>query len=240
MQAHNNASRIKQWIKRRVIMKDNCRKVLMMGLVMLALIGMAAVGVSSADQTDYVDEQGGRAWQDMPECARNSIACHPPGVPVAVLQSGRGFALKDNESHVLRINVENLIPLEPMFVRGLMSSNRTLEQIREEIENKGGAIVQRGSMRLDQSMYSLTNIELTPSSNNTTVLQADVADPGQDSNHNNTAIVGNIRATISPLEGEVIGKGWLEMNDSTHTGRYTVLLNMQPPMHRAGMKGPGR
>jgi len=95
-------------------------------------------------------------------------------------------------------------------------------------------------MRLDQSMYSLTNIELTPSSNNTTVLQADVADPGQDSNHNNTAIVGNIRATISPLEGEVIGKGWLEMNYSTHTGRYTVLLNMQPPMHRVGMKGPGR
>jgi hypothetical protein len=240
MQAHNNASTIKQWIKRRVIMKDNCRKVLMMGLVMLALIGMAAVGVSSADQTDYVDEQGGRAWQDMPECARNSIACHPPGVPVAVLQSGRGFALKDNESHVLRINVENLIPLEPMFVRGLMSSNKTLEQIREEIENKGGAIVQRGSMRLDQRMYSLTNIELTPSSNNTTVLQADVVDPGKDSNPSDAVIVGRIRATISPRDGEVIGRGWLEMNDGSHAGRFEVLLDMQPPMHRAGMKMPRR
>lgn len=221
-------------------MTDICRKVLMAGLVMLALIGMAAVGISSADQINYVDEHGKRAMQDLPECARNSMACHPPGVPVAVLQSGRGFALKDNESHVLRLNVENLLPLEPMFVRSLMSSNKTLEQIREEIKTSGGEIVQRGSMRLDQSMYCLINIELTPSSNSTTALQADVVDPGQDSNLNNTAIVGRIRATISPLEGEVIGKGWLEMNDSTHKGRYTVLLDMQPPMHRAGMKGARR
>jgi hypothetical protein len=217
-------------------MTDICRKVLMAGLVMLALIGMTAGGISSADPINYVDEHGKRAMQDLPECARNSMACHPPGVPVAVLQSGRGFALKDNESHVLRLNVENLLPLEPMFVRSLMSSNKTLEQIREEIQTSGGEIVQRGNLRLDQSIYCLNNIELTPSSNSTTVLQADVVDPVQDSNLNNTVIVGRIRATISPFEGEVIGKGWLEMNDSTHTGRYTLLLDMQPPMHRAGMR----
>jgi len=240
MQAHNNAGTIKVGIKRRVVMTDICRKVLMAGLVVLALIGMTAGVISSADQFNYVDDHGKRAMQDLPECARNSMACHPPGVPVAVLQSGRGFALKDNESHVLRLNVENLLPLEPMFVRSLMSSNKTLEQIREEIQTSDGEMVQRGSMRLDQSMYCLTNIELTPSSNSTTVLQADVVDPGQDSNLNNTVIVGRIRATISTLEGEVIGKGWLEMNDSTHTGRYTVLLDMQPLMHRAGMKGPRR
>jgi hypothetical protein len=221
-------------------MIDICRKILRVGLAMLALISMAAVGFSEADQIYDGDEHGGRARQDLPECARNSMACHPPGVPVDVLQSGRGFALKDNESHVLRLNVENLLPLEPIFVRSLMSSNRTLEEIKDEIQTAGGEMVQRGSMRLDRSIYSLMNIELTPSSDNTTVLQADVVDPGRGSSINNTVIVGRIRATISPLDGEVIGKGWLEMNDSGHMGRYTVLLDMQPPMHKAGMMVPRR
>jgi len=59
----------------------------------------------------------------------------PMGVPIEVLQSGRGFALKDNESHVLRLNVWRLSrPMDPTQIRTLLASNKSLDEIRKEIQ----------------------------------------------------------------------------------------------------------
>ena len=77
----------------------------------------------------------------------------PEGVPIEVIYSGRGFALRDNQSHVLRLNIESILPLEPMQVRDLLASNKSLEEIREEIRSREGEAIIRGGLRLDKIIY---------------------------------------------------------------------------------------
>ena len=76
-------------------------------------------------------------------------ACYPPmGTPIELLISGRGHALKENETHILKTNVERLIPLEAMYVRSLLASNMNIEEISENIRAKEGEAVYHGNMLL--------------------------------------------------------------------------------------------
>jgi len=150
------------------------------------------------------------------------------GVPIEVLQSGRGFALKDNESHVLRLNVETLRPMDPTQIRTLLASNKSLDEIREEIQAREDETTYRGSLMLDRSIYPLGNIEMIPLGNNSTDLRADLADPSLASADSEIAIVGSISVIIATSEGGIVGKGELELSQTQHTGKYTVLLDMQP------------
>ncbi len=69
-------------------------------------------------------------------------ACYPPkGNSIELLINGRGHALKDNETHILKINVERLIPVDAMYVRRLLASNVNIEEISENIRAKEGEAV---------------------------------------------------------------------------------------------------
>jgi hypothetical protein len=155
---------------------------------------------------------------------------HSKGVPVEVLIRGRGFAMKNNETHTLRINVERLMPLEPMAMRRLISSNKSIEEIRENILTKGGPPIYHGNMRLDWRNYILINIKVTPSDDSTTIVTADVIDPNLDVKSNKPVTLGQIAIDIAPSHGGMIGKGDLHINSGQHTGSYTILLEMIPPM----------
>ncbi len=218
------------------------------GLAALLFFCLVTTGFSQPDQISKemgYDGQTGRdeRLQDAAPggFAMNPMPCHPPGLPVDVIHSGSGFALLGNESHVLRLNVEALLPLEPMYIRKLLASNKTLSEIRDEIEAKTGETVYRGSIRLDRSIYPLVNLRLLYSSENITELKADVARPGSGPREKETAIAGRIDVTIAPSEGGMIGKGELELEGK---GRFNVLLDMQPHMRERCMnrteKGEGR
>lgn len=156
------------------------------------------------------------------------------GVPVEVLYSGHGFALRDNESHILRLKVEAIMPLEPGQIRGLLASNKSLEEIRDDIRAKEGEKTNRGSMILDRSIYPLINIAVSAFGNNSTVLKADLADLGPLSTANDTAILGGISVVISPSDGGMIGKGELHIDQGPLAARYSLLIDMEP--HRNGKK----
>jgi hypothetical protein len=155
----------------------------------------------------------------------------PMGVPVEVLFSGHGFALVDNESHILRLKVESILPLEPDQIKDLLASNKSLEEIRDDILAKEGEKTNRGSMVLDRSIYPLINIVVSPFGNNSTTLKADLADSGQLSNATDTAILGSISMTISPSDGGMIGKGELRIQQGLPAARYSLLIDMDPSRH---------
>jgi hypothetical protein len=160
----------------------------------------------------------------------------PMGVPLEVLYSGHGFALEDNESHILRLKVETIMPLQPDQIRDLLSSNKSLEEIRDEIrvkEDETGEVAFRGSMILDRDIYPLVNIVISTTGNNSTAIRASLADTGQQPS-NETTNMGNISVIISPAEGGMIGNGELEVDNGPRTNRYSLLLDMEPP--RQGQK----
>jgi hypothetical protein len=210
------------------------RRSLFMGLMVLLFFSLIGTGFSQPpDQVLRDSGHNGqmghdeRMDQNRPdERMMRSPPCQPLGLPVDVIHSGSGFALLGNESHKLRLNVEALMPLEPMYIRNLLASNKTLAEIRDEIEANEGETTYRGSIRLDRDIYPLVNLRLGTPSDNITTVAADVASPGM-SPDNETRILGMIDVTISPSEGGLIGKGELELNGK---GRYNVLLDMQPRM----------
>ncbi|MDD3551914.1 MAG: hypothetical protein AB7V52_08675, partial [Methanothrix sp.] len=68
-----------------------------------------------------------------------------------------------------------------------------------------------------------------PGSNNSTLLEADLADMNSLSAGNDSAILGRINLTISSCIEGTTGRGDLEIDRPPHEGRYFVLLDMEPP-----------
>jgi hypothetical protein len=154
------------------------------------------------------------------------------GVLVDVFNSGRGFALKGDESHLLRFDVESIRYIEPLNMRTLLSSNKSLEEIRQEIEAKDGNTTYRGRIMLDSEIYPLQSIVASLSGDNITTVDADVAEPMFCEAHSDeTTIAGHITVTTYPSDSGSIGKGNLTIDNGQYSGSYNVLLNMLSPMH---------
>lgn len=156
----------------------------------------------------------------------------PKGIPIGFLISGRGFALKDNETHVLKANVERLMPLEPMAMRKVLAYEKNIEDIRNEIRVKEGKAVYHGTMLLDRKFYPLVNIDVfPPDDNNDMLLTAAVADHNLEYGDEETImVVGNMTLTIVPsVNGDLVGEGKLIINSVQHSGTYRILLDILPP-----------
>ena len=103
----------------------------LLGLLLMVLTGMATGqaggGGGQADPADggafHDGESAGQHGQD---------GGFPTGVPVEVLHSGNGFALRGNDSFLLRLKVESLLPLKASQIQSLLQSNKSLEEIRVE------------------------------------------------------------------------------------------------------------
>ncbi len=219
-------------------MIDVCKKFLYMALASLVFVGLTGICLAEPNQTNNVD--GSRERMN-PEkgygMMMNQNAGLPMGVPVDVVYSGHGFALRGNESHILRLKVENILPLEPGQIRGLLASNKSLEEIRNDIQAKEGEETYRGSVILDHSIYPLIEIATT-GKDNTTSMNAYLADLDLLSATNGTATLGSISVTVSPSDGGMIGRGELNLGSGPQAGNYSVLLDMEPPRHGNG-HGPG-
>ncbi len=175
-----------------------------------------------------------------------STSNSPEADIVGSILSGKGFALKDNETHVLRMHVELVKNIDPIYLRNLLGSNKSVEEIKEKLIAKKGNVTLRGSMSLDGNIYPLVNIKFMPSGDNATIVDADVAEhhskaasdkmaespPMMEPPHNDkTRIAGHIKVTVISSRGGLIGNGVLIMSSDVYSGKYTVLLTIAEPEH---------
>jgi hypothetical protein len=217
-------------------MIDVCRRILFMALAGLLFVSLTGMCLAEPNQTGNFDGSRGRMNPEKGYgMMQSQNAGLPMGVPVYLVYSGHGFALRGNESHILRLKVEAILPLEPGQIRGLLASNKTLEEIRDDIRAKEGLETYRGSAMLDRSIYPLIEIESTPDGDNTTTIKADLADLDLTSAANGTATLGSISVTVSPTDGGMIGRGELDLIRGPQAGIYSVLLDMEPPRHEWDM-----
>ena len=148
-------------------------------------------------------------------------------VPIRVVHSGHGFALKeDDEFHVLRVHITRVRHLQPMYVRGLMAKGLNIKEIRAEIEKQRGQYFYRGYLRLGGKHYRLVNMSFDAiETNGNRVFNADIA-----ARLDNTEIIaGHISIAVMRYEGLWAGDGNLSMDEGEYTGEYRVLLTVLPP-----------
>jgi len=150
------------------------------------------------------------------------------GAPVGIIfHHWQGFALMGDQSYILRISIESVRPVGPVNVRKLLASNKTLDEVGKEILAEEGNVTYRGHLRLGESTYLLTNVEVTLARSNIT-LSADLNEPlEKPADSNSTETVGRIIVNTTSDEGELKGHGKLTIAKGQLIGSYQVLLDMQ-------------
>lgn len=163
----------------------------------------------------------------------------PPGL-ISIVLSEAGFALGDEEEVLpLRLQVERVRGVDPSRIRRLLGENRTLGEIRAEIEGAEGEYAYRGNLRLGRSSYLLDRINLTAEGGNTT-LEADLMVPVGGWGSIPPAPGGGLeaagRASIETIrrEGSEIRVGRLVIFGGADAGSYAVILS---PAAGRGMGG---
>jgi hypothetical protein len=146
---------------------------------------------------------------------------------IEIHQAGKGFAISDNQNHILWMNIEGQMNPDPAEIQKLISENKTLAQIKSDIKAKMDAEISaanyNGSLRLGESDYNLANIKVTPSKDNSTTIEADVVGPKANAKDKPTTNAGHITVTASRQENSTIGEGTLTMNAGD---KYNVLMDM--------------
>ena len=149
------------------------------------------------------------------------------GAPAGIIfHNWQGFALKGDQSYILRVSIESVRPVGPVNIRKLLASNKTLEEVGKEILAEEGNATYRGHLRLGESTYWLTNIEVKLARSNLT-LSADLTEPLENpAASNSTEIVGRITVNTTSYLGERKGQGNLIIAKGLLIGSYRVLLDM--------------
>jgi hypothetical protein len=171
------------------------------------------------------------------ESAAIAQVTHFNGDPVEVLHSGRGLALIGNESHTLRLSVESLRPIEPMHMRNLLTSNTSLDEIRAALDTIEGGAKFDGTMKLDENIYTLVDIKIIQSGENSSSLDANVVEPAFGAAViNEMMVVGHITLGIVSSGIDFMANGELTINRGPQAGSYLAFLDMQPPVRSTSMK----
>lgn len=164
------------------------------------------------------------------------------------LQSWRGFATNDKESHVLTVSIESTSTVDPVQIRKLMEAHAGLDEIYSQVGKVQSGVVSKGYLRLgkvitgakinpngtgiteftagDQEIYELVNMKMNPSENYT-VIDSDIADRGYSEKNSTAKIEGHITlnaADLDPTHYAELSEGQLTMNGGLFAGKYKVLL----------------
>ncbi len=202
------------------------KRLLFIGLTALGLLGL------SGESTAQIVDIGG-----LTEAPRDKMAQDNPIIVIPPKNMERapldfhiwsGFALKDNESYILRISIESIRPVGPMGARRFLASNMTIEEIKKEILTKEGNLTYKGHIKVGESAYRLVNINMTHDSKNFT-LNAIIADLKKSLEHEIIATnVGHIEVNATSNEGTIKGQGEMILTDGPRIGRYQLMINMDP------------
>jgi hypothetical protein len=186
-----------------------------------ALLVLSLLGIGSAAAREV---QKGKAADGISEAIAPDDATN---VPIMVVYRGYGFALKGagEEIHMLRILIFKVQSIDPPYIRDLMEEDKSIEEIKGEIIERGWASFYRGDMRFAEEHYGLENISLTRDrEGDNLTINADVMLPLQGSESGERA--GTISITVMDYEGMRIGKGKLTM----YGEEYQVLLDVLPSL----------
>lgn len=203
------------------------RRFLFLALTAIGLVSLIPVFDA---QTAETGEMG-----DVPrnELGQNSAATYAQpfgnveGGPAGLIfHHWHGFALKGDQSYILRISIESVRPVEPINVRKLLASNKTIDEVGKEILSQEGKLTYRGHLKLGESTYWMTNIEVGLDQNNIS-LKAELNEPlGNPDSVNSTEAAGRITVNTTGNEGELKGQGSLIITKGQLIGNYQVLLDM--------------
>ncbi len=202
-------------------MESKHRRILCMGVVTALLLSIAGTGVAAAQQV----HRGARGLS-LAGVAEEISTNEALKVPIRVIHSGYGFALSGDEFHVLRMHIVRARHIRPIYIRGLMEENKSIEEIRAEIMGAGWTPFYRGHLRLGENHYLLVNISIGDQGE-ARIVNADVRERGEDGE-----TVGKISVTVMDYEGLRIGDGTLTMSEGEYSGEYRVLLDILPPLRR--------
>jgi hypothetical protein len=235
-------------------MKSVIKPLALVGIVAMCLIVMPALSMPTGDSTktqcNSSDKSNGNAYRpEMRTMWNPAMESHgighmgmmegknAPWNGTGVMKFskiGSGFATSGDQYHVLRMNIVGNVTLNPANLKKLVSENKTLGQIKSdmkaELNSELVAGSYKGSLHLSQNSYNLMNVKLTPSKDNSTIFDADVAGPKLNAKDNPNTIVGHITVTASRHENSTIGEGTLTMNSGQYSGQYKVLLQMNHAM----------
>ena len=214
-------------------MKPALRRALGLWMAMMLLICLVGTGIA-------FPSEGGRGAEDqclvdvpgLVLCQIADMGHHGDGPPVliSIVRSERGFALgPDDVTLPVRLQVEKVRWIDPSRVRRLLGENRTLGEIKAEIEGDDQAYGYRGSMRLDMAHYLLENLNVTLEERNSTLV-AELMEPVwgviPTSSEPGLEMAGRISIrTCHQVDGSGIGVGSLVIFGGPYAGSYVVVLD---------------
>lgn len=234
-------------------MKSKIKTMAILGLVFICLFAMPAhsmpAGNGASKSNCNISDKNCNAWaggMGNPEMAMHKMcsaemnnwknASWNKTGEIEIYQAGKGFAIGDNQNHLLYMNIEGKMNPDPAEIQKLISDNKTIAQIKSDIKAKMdtqiSATSYNGSLRLGESNYNLASIKVALSKDNSTTIEADVVGPKVNPEDKPTTIVGHITVTASRKENSTIGEGTLTISAGQNSGKYKVLIEMG---HAKGM-----
>lgn len=131
---------------------------------------------------------------------------------------GHGFALVEEEYHILDVTAQKTKDASPGFIRSLLWNKKSDEEIRNEISNEQISTSTRGHLRFAGQNYALNITSYDNESLTGDVLT--LSPRGADRTSFTPTTVGKISISISRYEGDLLSTGTILINNT----EYKVLL----------------
>jgi hypothetical protein len=224
-------------------MKSSIKSLILVASVALCLMAMPAFS-APPDNQNNTSSIGCKLPGDMGRFS--DIADHNASnsLPVSAHYSGSGFATSNSQYHILKMNIVGLIEFDIAKINGLISDNKTLAQIKSDVQSEVYSEMDaghyNGTLVLGNDYFLLSNIQSKTTSDDNSTIDADVAGPITfEDKSNATDVVGHISLAVSSHENSIIGKGKLTMDNGNYSGEYDALIKMNSGSNyfdRTGMR----
>lgn len=206
------------------------KKIMGISLVLLLL----GSGVALAQPMGRPDSMppGLEGKQLPPGIEKRPVPPRPHLEPVLI---GHGFALAGEEFHALSVSIIKTRVLPPRDIREFLKENKTVEEIRKELEKNNKIFVYRGNIKFAAQHYALNITHFDNTSLDADILKLPPREPGMPQINESIApdVVGRISIAVKDYEGSRVGTGALSIDGKS----YNVLLNIAQPPRFPG-RGP--
>jgi hypothetical protein len=147
---------------------------------------------------------------------------------VDLIFMGRGFAMQGNKSHPLFVSIQRIRHIDPMKIRSLMNTNKSLEELKAAIDEQNPEIIYDGDIKLRDRSYQLMNVNVTKLQTGQEI-EADLTG-SRDAKHDGlNPVKGHIVFIIPGSKAAEASRGELAMNADGLSGIYQVLLGAPQP-----------
>ena len=141
---------------------------------------------------------------------------------VGPVYSAQGFALNDDEYHVVNIHVVGLRRLDPNAARDLLKENENITNISEEFQSRTKAY-HIGKMKFGEEFYMLRVVKVDGDQLIANILTIPSKTVDDSSTEESTKeVVGNVSLRILEHEGAVICDGTIDIEGT----EYRTLMNV--------------